>query len=207
MAVKKPLMSLEQYSRYQDPKTYKTYLDVNGGNRGFEWKKALMIPAAAFGGSALSSILSPASIPSVGAAAAKAAGATAPAATAGRLSSILGSRALETGINAGLSLFGMRSQNKGNEQARKDTLMANAKALELEERRLADAARNADLDREDARALNAAMQALEQKKFMLQQEQLNFERGIYEEDRGIRNAYRTSIQEPAARRMASILGL
>lgn len=35
-----PLMSLEEYSKLHDPKTYKSYLEVNGGNRGFDWRTA-----------------------------------------------------------------------------------------------------------------------------------------------------------------------
>lgn len=146
-------------------------------------------------------------------------GATAPAATAatatagrmggwiGRLGSILSSPGAEMATNAGLALYGQRSQSKANQQARQDMLAAQAKALELEERRLAQEAQNANLDREDARALNAAIQALESKKFALQQEQAQFERGMVEEDRAVRNSYRTNYQEPAARRLSSILGL
>lgn len=142
-------------------------------------------------------------------------GATAPTATAagatrgvlGRLGSILSSPGAEIAANTGLSLYGQRSQNKANQQARSDMLAAQAKALELEERRLATEAQNANLDREDARALNAAIQDLEKKKFALQQEQAQFERGLLEEDRNVRTAYRTNYQEPAARRLSSILGL
>lgn len=138
------------------------------------------------------------------------AGATAAGATAGalgRMSSILNSRGFEGLTNAGLSLFGMNRTNKANDQARRDTLAAQAKALELEERRLAQEAQNANLDREDARALNAAIQELEGKKFALQQEQAQFERGEYERERGVKDEYRNTFQLPAARRMASILGL
>jgi len=145
-------------------------------------------------------------------------GATAPTATAAgatagsvgtvaRLGSILSSPGAEMGVNAGLSIYGQRSQNKANQQARADMLAAQQKALELEERRLALEAQNANLDREDARALNAAIQDLEKKKFALAQEQAQFERSIIEQDRSVRDAYRTNYQEPAARRLSSILGL
>lgn len=139
--------------------------------------------------------------------------ATAPVATAAttggtvaRLGSILGSRGFETAGNLGLGIAGMVSQNRANAQARRDTLAAQTKAIEVEQQRLALEARNADLDRADAQKLNDAIQALEQKKFALQQEQAQFERGVMEEDLGAKRDYRNTIQMPAARRMASILG-
>jgi hypothetical protein len=127
--------------------------------------------------------------------------------TMARLGSIMSSRGLETGINSALSLFGMRAQNKANTQARKDALAMQAKEIELAQQQLATEAQNANLDREDARALNAAIQELEKKKFALAQEQAQFERGILESDQAAKTNYRTTMQEPAMRRMSSILGL
>lgn len=134
--------------------------------------------------------------------------AVAPAVSMGsRIGSFLGSRGAETGINAALSLFGMRSQNKANDQARRDALAAQAKEIEIMERQIALAQENANLDREDARKLNDAIQALENKKFALQQEQVAYERGIIDEDRAVSADYRNRIGIPAQRRIASILGL
>ena len=156
------------------------------------------------------------SAPSFGAPAASTAssalGATAPkvAATSGimsRLGNIFSSAGFETAANTGLALLGMRQQNKAGDQARADALANQAKMIELEQQRLAQELQNATLDREDARALNAAIQELEKKKFALQQESMQFERGIIEKNQGVKDRYNANISEPAAARMRSILGL
>lgn len=160
-----------------------------------------------------------ASAPSAAGSASSSIGATAPkvAATSGvmsRLGNIFSSAGFETAANTGLSLLGMRRSNKANDQARQDTLAYQTKQIELEQQRLAQELQNATLDREDARALNAAIQELEKKKFALQQESAQFDRenalfnrGIIEKEQGVKDRYRSSIQEPAAARMRSILGL
>lgn len=130
-----------------------------------------------------------------------------------RLGSILTSPALQTGVNAGLGIAGMVTQSRANAQARSDALAAQTRQIELEQARLAEQARNADLDRADAKALNDRIQALEEKKFQLAQEQAQYDRTVSEEtrantaqDRAYLNDYRARIQGPAAQRMASILG-
>ena len=139
-------------------------------------------------------------------------GATAPkvGATSGvmnRLGNIFSSAGFETAANTGLALLGMRQSNKANDQARQDALAYQTKQIELEQQRLAQELQNATLDREDARALNAAIQELEKKKFALAQESAQFERGIVEKEQGYKDRYRSTIQEPAAARLRSILGL
>lgn len=157
--------------------------------------------AALAGGSGVA-----AAAPAVGTGATSAPTAGATTGIMSRMGSILGSKALEGGVNAGLTLYGQKSQNKANDQARKDVLAAQAKEIELEEKRLALEASNANLDREDARALNAAIQALEAKKFALQQEQTAFERSVYERGEANMAPYR-DVQGKALQRMSSILGL
>ena len=132
----------------------------------------------------------------------------------GRLGKIFSSTGFETAANAGLSLLGLRSQNKASDQARKDALANQTKMIELEQQRLAQELQNANLDREDARALNAAIQELEGKKFALAQESAQFDRenalfnrGVVEREQGAKDRYRSTISEPAAARMRSILGL
>ena len=146
-------------------------------------------------------------------------GATAPKVGAtsgvmGRLGKLFSSAGFETVANTGLSLLGMRQQNKASDQARQDTLAYQTKQIELEQQRLAQELQNATLDREDARALNAAIQELEKKKFALAQESAQFDRenalfnrGIIEREQGVKDRYRSTIQEPAAARLRSILGL
>lgn len=141
------------------------------------WKGAVMPTAAAFA-PALAGLFT-----GGGAAAATSAGAgavTAPAvgklATLGKLFSSPG---FSTAVNAGTTLLGMRSGNKAADQARTDQLSANREAIALERERLEMEARNANLDREDARALNDAINKLKQQELDLQIEGRDYERSLY----------------------------
>lgn len=127
--------------------------------------------------------------------------------TIARLGSIFSSPGFEVGVNGALTGIGMIAQNRANSQARRDTIAQQTKAIELEQQRLALEAKNADLDREDARKLNDAIQALEEKKFQLAQESAQYERSVMDEERAVSADYRNRIAIPAQRRMASILGL
>lgn len=162
---------------------------------------AAAVPALIGGGAAAGGATSAGAGAGTGSAGAATAG------TLSRLGSIFSSPGLQVGANVGLSLLGLHSQNKANAQARRDALDAQTKEIELAQAQLAEQARNADLDRADAKALNDKIQELEGKKFALQQEQAQFERGILEQDQAAKTNYRTTIQEPAAARLRAILGL
>lgn len=140
-------------------------------------------------------------------------GATKALSTSARLGKIFANPGFEVGTNAALALYGQRSQNKANDRARADALANQAKLIEMEEARLKAEAANANLDREDARALNAAIQDLEKKKFALAQEAAQFERGEAEFRRGEYSAeqarlepYR-QISAAAAQRLARMVGV
>lgn len=122
------------------------------------------------------------------------------------LSSIFSNPGFEVATNAGLGIAGMVTQNRANSRARLDALAREERMLALERERLALEARNADLDREDQRALNAAMQENERRRFALEQERFRFERDIFEQDRAYREPFRRT-QELARQRLSAILGL
>lgn len=133
----------------------------------------------------------------------------APAATRGalaRMSSVFSHPGFETAANTGLAIGGMVSQNRANSEARRDALAREERMLALERDRLAAEMRNADLDREDARALHAAMQENENRRFALEQERLRFEREIFEQDRAYREPFRRTA-DLARQRLSAILGL
>lgn len=84
---------------------------------------------------------------------------------------------LASTIAGGLfSLGAQRSQNKAADQARRDTLVAQAEALKLQREQLEMEARNADLDREDARALNTAINELKKRELDAAEEARAFDR-------------------------------
>ena len=139
-------------------------------------------------------------------------GATAPAATAataaspGILSKIFTSPLAGTLVNAGTSLLGQRSQNKAADQARADTLKAQAEALALQRQQLELEARNADLDREDARALNAAINELKKRELDAAEEVRAFERTQYEARETRRAPYRQA-GDAALKRLQAMWGI
>lgn len=140
------------------------------------------------------------------------AGATAPAATAataaspGILSKMFTSPLVGTLVNAGTSLLGQRSQNKAADQARADTLKAQAEALALQRQQLELEARNADLDREDARALNAAINELKKRELDAAEEVRAFERTQYEARETRRVPYRQA-GDAALKRLQVMWGI
>lgn len=204
---------------FQGDNNYGRYLAAHP-NRGFDWRVAAPVAgiaaapalAAMFG---LGGGASAAGAATSGATAPAVAGATtaAKAGMAARLGSIFSNPGFEVGANSALTLFGQHQQNKANTQARADALATQAKQIELEQQRLAQEAQNANLDREDARALNAAIQDLEKKKFAIAQEQAEFdrsnvlfERGKYDQEQSRLAPYR-QISEQALRRLSSMWGL
>lgn len=120
--------------------------------------------------------------PTFGAPASTAA-ATTGATSAGRFATmgrLFNSPGMELGVNSALNLFGMRSQNRANDQARQDALLQYREGLALERQRLEQEMQNAALDREDARALNAAVNELKRRELEADEEQRSFERGLVE---------------------------
>lgn len=93
-----------------------------------------------------------------------------------RLGSIFNSSGMNLGVNSGLALLGMRSQNKAADQARADALAGQREALAVERQRLEMEARNADLDREDAKALNAAINELKKRELDAAEEERSYTR-------------------------------
>lgn len=164
-----------------------------------------VLPSTAMGWAPYAGSVAPAAAAGAGGAtAANGAGATR-GALAG-LGSIFSNPGFEVGANTGLSIAGMVTQNRANSEARRDALAREERMLALERERLALEARNADLDREDQRALNAAMQENERRRFALEQERFRFERDIFEQDRAYREPFRRT-QELARQRLSAILGL
>lgn len=94
----------------------------------------------------------------------------------GRLASIFTNPATSALVNAGTSYLANRSQNKANDQARRDTLAANAEALALQRQQLEMEMTNANLDREDARAAQAAMNELRKRELDAAEEVRAFDR-------------------------------
>ena len=188
--------------------------------------KTLAGGAALFGGGALASMYAGAgagagaaasqgagwSMPGVTAPIFGAGGATAPATAAataaspGILSKIFTSPLAGTLVNAGTSLLGQRSQNKAADQARADTLKAQAEALAVQRQQLEMEARNADLDREDARALNAAINELKKRELDAAEEVRAFERTQYEARETRRAPYRQA-GDAALKRLQAMWGI
>lgn len=123
-----------------------------------------------------------------------------------RLGSIFNSKGMELGVNAGLNLLGMRSQNKANDQARTDALNAQREALTLQRQQLEIEARNADLDREDARRLNEAVNELKRRELAITEEQRTFDRGLLEA-RETRLAPYRQVNQQALQRLSSLWNL
>ncbi len=107
-------------------------------------------------------------------------GATAPVlgATSG-LNTAMGianSNIVGTGVNALLGWFGKKSADKATDQARQDQLAANREALALQRQQLEMQARNADLDRADAKALNDAINELKKRELDAAEEERQYQR-------------------------------
>lgn len=147
--------------------------------------------------------------PATGAVSTAATAAAGGAATAGKLASLgrlFSSPGMDLAVNAGLSLVGMRQQNKAAEQARLDLLAQQREALALERQRLEMEARNADLDREDARALNEAINELKRRELAAAEEERAYVRAK-DEARETRLAPYRGASEAALRRLQSLWGL
>lgn len=98
-----------------------------------------------------------------------------------RLGAMFNSAGMKLGVNSALSLVGMRSQNKANDQARADTLAANREALALQRQQIEAELRNADLDRADAKAANDAMNELKRRELAAADEERQFQRSLLEQ--------------------------
>ncbi len=110
--------------------------------------------------------------PALAATSAPAAGAT----TASRMSSISNNPLTSLGISSLFGWLGKRSADKAANTARLDQLKANADALALQRQQLELEASNANLDREDARKLNDAINELKKRELAGQEEQRAYER-------------------------------
>lgn len=134
------------------------------------WRSAGIF-ASLFGGpAAYSALTRGASAAASGAAA----GATRAAASGGmlsKISTVANSPGMNLGVNAALSLLGMRSQTKANDRARQELQSSQAAELALARHQLETEARNADLDRADARALNDAINELKRRELAAQEEE------------------------------------
>lgn len=127
------------------------------------WTTSVGAPPAVTGGAATAPSVIPATTP-------------AKAGFGSKLSGFLAGPLASTIAGGLFSIGAQRSQNKAAEQARRDTLAANAEALKLQREQLELEARNADLDREDARALNAAINELKKRELDAAEEVRAFER-------------------------------
>ncbi len=138
---------------------------------------AAAVPFAMAAGPALQSLYSGGFAAPGAATTATAAPAAGKFATLGKLFSSPG---MELGVNTGLSLLGMRSQNRAADQARNDTLTQYREGLALERQRLEAETRNADLDRADAKALNDAINELKRRELDAAEEERSYRRGLEE---------------------------
>lgn len=160
---------------------------------------AAAIPFAMAGGSALSGLYS--GVPTTAAA-------TTGATSAGKLATLgklFSSPGLNLGVNTGLTLMGMRSQNKAADQARTDQLAQYREGLALERQRLEMEARNADLDRADAKALNDAINELKRRELDAAEEDRSYRRGL-EEARETRLQPYRDVSMQAIRQLFPLLG-
>lgn len=141
---------------------------------------------------------------SSGAGAGVAAGATSGGklATLGRLFSSPG---FDLGVNSGLTLLGMRSQGQAADRAREDQLAQYREGLALERQRLEQEARNADLDRADAKALNEAINELRRRELDATEEERSYRRGLEESREARLQPYR-DLSLQALRQLFPLLG-
>lgn len=159
------------------------------------------VTAPVFGGGAATG----AATGAAGAAGTAAAG-TAATAAPSLVSRIFSSPGFATVVNAGLGIAGMRSQNRAADQARADMLAQQREAIALERQRLEMEARNADLDREDARRLNEAANELRRRELAIAEEERAWTRER-EELRDSRLAPYRAGSEAAHRRLMQMWGL
>lgn len=131
-------------------------------------------------------------------------GTTAPSVS--RLGSVMNSNGANLGVNAALAVYGQKSANKANDQARRDLLNSQREALALQRQQLETEARNADLDREDARALNTAINELKKRELDAAEEARAFERSLVEQ-RETRLAPYRKISEQALNRLSAMWSL
>lgn len=138
-----------------------------------------------------------------------AAGPAGAATSAGRLATmgkLFNSPGFELATNAGLSLVGMHAQNKANAQARADALAGQREALALERQRLELETNNANLDREEARRLNDAINELRKRELDAAEEERAFSRGLVEAREARLTPYRDA-SAAALNRLRSMWGL
>jgi len=122
------------------------------------------------------------------------------------LGSILNSDALGLGVGAAMNYFGNRSQNQANRYATDVNARNTAETLALERQRLEQEATNANLDREDARKLNEAINELKRRELDAAEEDRAYNRSLIEA-RELRAAPRREMSARAMRSLGSILGL
>lgn len=122
------------------------------------------------------------------------------------LGKLFSSPGLELGVNAGLTLLGNRSANKAADQARADQMAQYRESIALQRQQLEMEARNADLDREDARALNAAINELKKRELDAAEEERAFNRSLIEQRETRMAPYRRS-SEAALQRLNQMWGL
>lgn len=125
------------------------------------------------------------------------------AGTMATLGKIFNSKGLDLGVNAALSLIGSKKASNAAEQARQDQLAANREAIALQRQQLEMEARNADLDREDARALNEAINRLKERELAAAEEERAYLRSK-DEAREARLAPYREISIDAARALRSL---
>lgn len=122
------------------------------------------------------------------------------------LGKIFSSPGMELGVNAGLSLLGTHSAKKAADQARADQLAAQKEAIAIERQKLELEATNANLDREDQRALNAAINELKKRELDAAEEERAFNRGLVEQ-RETRLAPYRDASGRALQRLQSMWGI
>ncbi len=122
------------------------------------------------------------------------------------LGKLFNSRGAELGVNAGLSLYGQHAQNKAADQARADALKGQQEAIALQRQQLEQEATNANLDREERKQLNDAINELKKRELDAAEEERSYLRTKDEQSEARLQPYR-QISEQALRRLSSMWGL
>ncbi len=126
---------------------------------------------------------------------------------------ILNSNPIGMGVSALFGWLGKRSADKAANTARLDQLKANADALALQRQQLELEASNANLDRDDARKLNDAINELKKRELAGQEEQRAYERSNseFEKQQYLAKEARAEpyrkISSNAANRLAQMWGI
>lgn len=122
------------------------------------------------------------------------------------LGKIFNSPGAELGINSAMSLYGQHQANKAARDARADALAANREALALQRQQIEEESRNANLDREDARKAQEAINLLKKRELDAAEEERQYLRSKDEAYESRMQPYR-DVSAAAMRKLQGMWGL